>query len=88
MLVDGAETIRIHGEEIPVRAHVEKLEHFSDHADYEEMLAWLQKFPAAPKGVFLVHGEADAAHALEERIEKKLGWPVQVPGYAERVVLH
>lgn len=87
-LVDGAQTIRIHGQDIPVRAHVENLEHFSDHADYEEMVAWLQKFPAAPKGVFLVHGEGGAAHALEARIEKQFGWPVQVPGYGEKVVLH
>jgi metallo-beta-lactamase family protein len=88
LLVEGAETIRIHGEEIPVRAHIEQLEHFSDHADYEEMLAWLEKFSAAPKGVFLVHGEGEAASAMEERIEKKFGWPVQVPGYGEKVVLH
>ncbi len=87
LLVEGAKTIRIHGEEIPVRAHIEQLEHFSDHADYEEMLAWLERFPAAPKGVFLVHGEAEAAHALDERIEKKFRWPVQVPGYGEKVVL-
>lgn len=88
LLVDGAETIRIHGEEVPVRARIEHVEHFSDHADYHEILTWLERFPSAPKQVFLVHGESGAAHALEQRIEKKLGWPVQVPGYQEKVALH
>ncbi len=88
LLVDGAETIRIHGEDIPVRARIEQIEHFSDHADYQEMLEWLAALPAAPKQVFLVHGEADAARALEQRIEKKLRWPVQVPEYGEKVALH
>jgi metallo-beta-lactamase family protein len=88
LLVDGADIIKIHGQEVPVRARIEHLEHFSDHADYQEILAWLEKFPAPPRQVFLVHGETDAAHALEERIEKRLGWAVQVPGYGEKIALH
>jgi len=87
-LVSGAETVKIHGEEIPVRARIEQLEHFSDHADYEEILKWLELMPAAPKQVFLVHGQPDAAHALERRIEQKLKWPVQVPEYGEKIALH
>jgi metallo-beta-lactamase family protein len=87
LLVSDARTIKIHGEEIPVRAQIENFAEFSDHADYEEILAWLAQFPSVPKQVFLVHGEAEAARALEHRIEKKFGWDVHVAQMGEKVVL-
>ncbi|MBI3667742.1 MAG: MBL fold metallo-hydrolase [Acidobacteria bacterium] len=88
LICDGAGTVKIHGEEIPVRARIERFEEFSDHADYEEMLRWLESFPGAPKQVFLVHGEPEAARALEQRIEKKFGWGVHVAQPGEKVALH
>ena len=87
-LVSGARSVKIHGEEIPVRARIESFGDFSDHADYQEMLAWLATLAEPPREVFLVHGEPEAAHALEKRIEKKFGWNVQVPEYGEKVALH
>jgi metallo-beta-lactamase family protein len=87
LLVNGAETVKIHGEEIPVRASIEHLEHFSDHADYQEIMNWLATFSKPPKQVFLVHGEPEAAQALERRIER-FGWAVQVPEYGEKIALH
>ena len=88
LILDGARTIKIHGEEIPVRARIENFEDFSDHADYQEMLRWLESFPSAPKQVFLVHGEPEAARALEQRIEKKFGWDVHIAQPGEKIVLH
>jgi len=86
-LVEGATTLRIHGEDVPVRARIEAFEEFSDHADYAEILRWLGSLPSAPRQIFLVHGEPDAARALEGHIEKKFGWPVHVPQQGERVAL-
>jgi metallo-beta-lactamase family protein len=86
-LISGAPSVKIHGEEVPVRARVEAFEDFSDHADYEGILRWLETLPAAPRQVFLVHGEPEAARALEERIEKKLRWNVHVPSRQEKVIL-
>jgi metallo-beta-lactamase family protein len=86
-LLSGVEAVKIHGEEIPVRARIEFFGDFSDHADYEEMFHWLEALPAAPKQVFLVHGEPEAAQALEERIEKKLGWKVHIAAHDEKIVL-
>ncbi len=88
LIASGAPTVRIHGEDIPVRAHVESFEEFSDHADYEEALRWLGSFQTPPKQVLLVHGEPQAAQALEKRIEQKLGWDVHVPQHMERMALH
>ncbi len=87
LLVNGATSVKIHGQEIPVRARIENLEEFSDHADYEEILRWLRHFRFKPRQVFLVHGEREPARALEWRIEKELGWNVHVAQMREKVVL-
>ncbi len=88
LLVNGAETVKIHGQQVPVRARIESVPHFSDHADYQEMLAWLETLAAPPRQVFLVHGELEAAEALGRRIEKRFGWEVRVPRHGERVTLN
>jgi len=87
LIANGAPSVKIHGQEAPVRAQVVSLSDFSDHADYQEMLAWLATLPAAPRQVFLVHGEAAAAAALQKRIESKFGWNVHLPQLGEKVVL-
>ena len=61
-LVDGAKTVRILGEEIPVKAKVYTINGFSAHADQAELLAW-QKHSQA-KRTFLVHGEEDKMRQL------------------------
>ena len=86
-IVSGAETVKIHGEEIPVRARVESFEDFSDHADYQELLRWLSVLPEAPRQVFLVHGEPEAARTMERRIEERFGWDVHVPQLGEKIAL-
>jgi len=86
-LINGAETIKIHGEQVPVRAEVLSLGNLSAHADYVEMLDWLSALKTAPKRVFITHGEPDAADALRQRIEERFAWPCTVPDYRERVDL-
>lgn len=86
-LINGAKTIKIHGEQVPVRAEVLSIGNLSAHADYAEMLDWLSALKTAPKRVFVTHGEPDAADALRRRIEERFGWPCTVPDYRERVNL-
>ncbi len=83
----GAETIKIHGQQIQVRAHVETIENLSAHADYHEIMGWLGKFPSPPRKTFLTHGELHAATALREKIGESLGWAAEVPSYLEKVSL-
>lgn len=86
-LAAGAETIRIHGEDIPVRAEVVSLTNLSAHADYLEILEWLRGFKAPPQQTFITHGEPAAADALRQRIERELKWRVHVPEHMEIVTL-
>jgi metallo-beta-lactamase family protein len=47
----------------------------------------LRSAPRQPRGVFVTHGEPDAADALRVRIQRELGWTSHVPEYLERVEL-
>jgi metallo-beta-lactamase family protein len=86
-LVDGAETFRAYGWEVPVRARLERLDALSAHADRGEVLRWLGGFTEPPKRTFLVHGEPAARQALQARLQTRLGWNVYRPGMHERVEL-
>jgi len=57
-IIDGAETVRIWGEELPVRASIHTINGFSAHADQAELLDWHRR-TGNPERTFLVHGEAD-----------------------------
>ncbi len=83
----GAELVKIHGQQVPVRAHVETVENLSAHADYSEIMGWLGKFPSAPTKTFITHGEPHAAMGLQGRIAQELGWKAEIPSYLERVSL-
>ena len=78
-LLKGAGEIRIHGQDWPVRAAIKNLDMLSAHADGDELMAWLARLPAAPKQIFVVHGENAASSALVERIRSELGWNALVP---------
>jgi metallo-beta-lactamase family protein len=86
-LVDGAPTLRIHGQDIPVHAHVEKIDSMSAHADADEIMRWLGGFTRPPRLTFLVHGEPVAMEALQTRIKAQLGWNTKMPEHGETVVL-
>ncbi|SFC25586.1 metallo-beta-lactamase family protein [Polaromonas sp. OV174] len=82
-LVSGASTVRIHGEDVPVRAEVVQLDDLSAHADAVEILDWLRRFKSAPKQTFITHGEPAAADAMRQRIERELHWACHMPFYLE-----
>ena len=54
-IIDGAKTVRIMGEELPVRAHIYTINGFSAHAGQAELIEW-QK-PSQAKRTVLVHGD-------------------------------
>jgi metallo-beta-lactamase family protein len=86
-ILEGAETVTIHRDVIPVRARIEKINGLSAHADQQEIMDWLGNFRQPPRTTFLVHGELDAAEALQARIQAELGWTVEIPRRGDRRVL-
>jgi metallo-beta-lactamase family protein len=73
-LLDGADTVGIHGHTVRVRASVQSLHGLSAHADRGELLRWCQALPRAPRRVFLNHGEDPPRKALAAALEE-MGWP-------------
>ena len=86
-LLEGAETVRIHGQQVQVAARIERIDSMSAHADADEIMQWLRGFTRPPRITYLVHGEPPAQAALKARVERELGWRVHVPEYLERVEL-
>ena len=85
-LQEGAKFLRIHGQDIPVRAAVAEMSALSGHAGRGELLRWLAKLPA-PRKVFLTHGEKPSALAFAERLRQEHGWDVAIPRLHETVEL-
>ena len=86
-IVDGARKVRILGQKYKVKAKVVRVHGFSAHADRNELLNWLRELQAAPRGVFVVHGEAESAKAFGNYVRKKTGWEVTVPDYQDEALL-
>ena len=87
LIQDGARTLRMFGEEVPVNAHVEVIHGLSAHSDANGLLRWLRTAAGRPRHVFVVHGELGPADTLAGRIRSELGWEASVPDYREVVEL-
>jgi metallo-beta-lactamase family protein len=84
-ILEGESEVKIHGQMFPVKAHVDRLNSMSAHADRGEILRWLRTFPAPPSQVYLVHGETGPMDALKDNIARELGWEVAAANDGEKV---
>ena len=78
-LVDGAEQIRLFGEEIQVRAEIKVLPGVSGHADNQGLLRWAAAFKEKPQKVFVTHGEDKVTEIFAERLKEELGYDASAP---------
>jgi len=77
-IVDGAQSVRLFREEVPVRAKVFTIGGLSAHADRSALLGWLGRFRRPPAQTWVVHGEPLAAYSLREALRER-GWAAEVP---------
>lgn len=87
-IVDGAPTIHLFGEEIPVKAKVHTLNGFSSHAGQKELLEWLSPLKVVEK-IFLVHGELEKMELFKKILTQK--YPPEkifIPKLGEEIVLY
>ena len=85
--MEGAKHVKLYGRHVKVRAEVLEHREFSAHAGASELVEWVSQLDPKPETVFLVHGEPEAASALEERIEKELDLDAVVARHGEKVLL-
>ncbi len=87
LILDGAKTVRIHGQRYPVRAKIAHIHGFSAHADRDDLLKWLSKLEVKPKRIFITHGEAKSADSFAKFLKESTGYDTLVPDYATTVNL-
>lgn len=77
LLIDGARTIRILGDELSVRCAVVTASGFSAHAGQDELLRWLAPLRSSPAAIYLVHAEPATAQAFAGVLHEG-GWQAAV----------
>ncbi len=86
-LAEGATELRIHKQMVPVKARVRALYGISGHADYSELLKWLEPIKTPPQRVFVTHGEPPQSTAMAEHLRQNRGWNCHLPELHETVRL-
>jgi metallo-beta-lactamase family protein len=75
-IVDGANPVRLFGEEVPVRARIHTVGGLSAHADRTALLDWLAHFRQPPRLACVNHGEAATAESFAATLRQHFGWNV------------
>jgi metallo-beta-lactamase family protein len=86
-LQEGAKSINLYGQNVPVAAEVIEMGQLSAHAGKSELLRWLTALEVPPQQTYLVHGEPAGAQALQAAITEKFKWPASVARYLDTVNL-
>ncbi len=77
-LIEGAQNVRLFGEDIAVRAEIHSLKGTSGHADQKGLIAWLERFDKKPRTVFLNHGNEESISVLSDELKER-GYAVEAP---------
>jgi metallo-beta-lactamase family protein len=86
-ILDGETEVKILGQWVQSRCGIEQIGGFSAHADWKEVLRWLEEMEEPPRRTFVTHGEPKAAAAMRDRISERYGWAVEVPVYGQQFEL-
>ena len=78
-LIEGAECVKLFGENITVNAHIETMKGISGHADMNGLLDWLKGFEEKPERVIVVHGEDQVTDSFAQLVEDTIGCPAFAP---------
>jgi metallo-beta-lactamase family protein len=86
-LVEGAKTVMIYGESVPVRAQIHTLNGFSAHAGQTDLLRWFAALAPARPRLVLTHGENPQRRALAEKIAARDRITAVLPALQETLTL-
>jgi metallo-beta-lactamase family protein len=86
-LQEGARSLSLFGQTVPVKAEIMEMGQFSAHAGKSELLRWLTGLQATPRQVYLTHGEPTPAQMLQQAIMEKFKWNCTPAKYLDTVSL-
>jgi len=84
-LQEGAKSLNLFGQVVPVRAEIVEMGQFSAHAGKSELLRWMTGLQVPPKQVYLTHGEPQAAKSLQQAVTTNFRWKASVAQYLDTV---
>jgi metallo-beta-lactamase family protein len=87
MIEDGAKTVTIMHEQVPVKAHVVKISGYSGHKDSDALVNFVEQISNEVKKVFPVMGETSSSLFLAQRLRDYLGVDAYVPSQGEEIEL-
>ena len=82
-LVDGAKSVMMFGEEIPVRASIHTMGGFSAHADQRGLLDWFSTIAPSRPRTIITHGEDRARQVLGDLIQSRFGLKTERPALGD-----
>lgn len=78
-LTEGVDSVKLFGEEIEVRAHIEQMEGMSGHADRDGLLTWADAFEEKPRAYFIVHGDDTVTDFFANLVKERTGCEAYAP---------
>ncbi len=78
-LLEGADTVRLFGEEIAVNAQICQMSGISGHADRDMLLGWLKHMGKPPLQVFVNHGQDAVCDSFADLETQEIGCPAGAP---------
>ena len=82
-IYDGAKSVRIFGEEVPVRCKRRAIGGYSAHADQPKLLEWVRHMRDSLRSAFIVQGESEASDALAQKVRDELAVKAIIPKAGE-----
>lgn len=79
LLLDGADTVKLFGEEIKVNAEIAQISGMSGHADRSMLLDWIDGFSEYPQKIFVNHGNDTVCDEFAESITERFGIEATAP---------
>lgn len=87
LIQEGMKTVRISGEDVPVRAHITTISGYSGHKDMNALMTFVEDTQESLKKVFVVMGEPKSAMFLVQKIRDNLGIEAYAPERGDSVTI-
>ncbi len=87
-MLAGVESIKVHGEWLPVKADVKCINSLSGHGDYQDIEQWLKQSPLRKKTqIYLVHGDPDALEGMRDHLRQTTSFKVEIASYKQIITI-
>lgn len=69
IILDGAKSVKLFNENIPINAKIVQMQGTSSHADMDDLKTWAESFNPKPARIFITHGDEETSLSFAEMLE-------------------